>query len=264
MGSVPSRMSNPLKHRLAQGHPSVGSWLLTPSCVAAEAMSYAGFDWVVIDTEHGAVNPESVENIIRTIERTDVVPMVRVAWNDPVLIKLALDRGAMGIVVPWVSTREEAERAISACMFPPKGLRGIGGGRTTMYGQDGGGYMREANDNIIVIVQIETAQAVENIDDILSVEGVGAAFVGPADLSASLGIPGRLDDDIFEQAVSQVLASGKKQGVPTGMYLASPEAVARRIRQGWQLMALANDLDHMLNGARQALATVHGLCGDGR
>ncbi len=264
MSCVPVIAKNPVKDRLAHGHPSVGSWLWTPSCVAAEALSYAGFEWIVIDTEHGAVNPENVENIIRTIERTNVVPMVRVGWNDPVLIKLALDRGAMGIVVPWVSTREEAERAASACMFPPKGLRGIGGGRTTMYGLDGGRYMRDANDSIMVIAQIETAQAVENIDDILSVEGVGAAFVGPADLSASLGIPGQLDDEIFERAVSRVLAAAKKHGVPAGMYLASPDAVARRIQQGWQLMALANDVDHMINGARQALATVRSMCGDER
>lgn len=199
------RTLNRVKNLLAEGKPTLGTWLCIPACASTEAMSYIGFDWMVIDTEHAPHTLETVENLIRTIELTDVVPMVRVGWNEPTLIKWALDRGAMGVVVPWVNSRAEAEKAVRACMFPPKGLRGIGGGRTTMYDLDGGRYMREANDSILVIVQIETRQAVDNIDEILSVDGVGAAFVGPADLSASLGLPGRLEDPVFQAALMRVL-----------------------------------------------------------
>jgi len=225
-------------------------------------MSYIGFDWLVIDTEHAPHSLETVENLIRTIERTDVVPMVRVGWNDPTLLKWALDRGAMGVVIPWVNSREEAEKAVRSCMFPPRGLRGIGGGRTTKYDLDGGLYMREANDSILVVVQIETEQAVNSIDEILSVDGIGAAFVGPADLSASLGIPGRLDDERFQAALARILKSGKEHGVPVGIHLGAPDRVARMIEQGWQFMAIAEDLKHAINGARAAFDRIAELCGD--
>jgi len=253
---------NRAKALLKQGKPTLGSWLCISSCASAEAMSYVGFDWLVVDMEHAPHSFETVENIIRTVERTDVVPMARVAWNDPVLMKKALDRGAMGIVVPWVNSKEEAIAAVRGCMFPPKGLRGIGGGRTTRYDLDDGQYMREANDNILVVVQIETEGAVNRIDEILEVEGIGAAFIGPADLSASLGIFGQLDNPKFESAAMKVLESGKRHNVPVGMHLSSPAMVGKRINQGFQFMALADDIEHMINGAKLAFSEVNKICGN--
>ena len=222
-------------------------------------MSYIGFDWLVIDTEHAAFNVETVENLIRTIERTEVVPMVRVGWNDHTLVKWALDRGAMGIVVPWVNSREEAERAVRSCMFPPKGIRGIGGGRATMYGLDDGAYMRAANDNILVIVQIETMAAVEQVDEILSVEGVGGAFIGPADLSASLGICGMFEDSRFERAAQTVLEACRRHDVPAGIHVGTPDAAAKRVAEGFRFVALADDIEFAVRGARQALERVSAL-----
>lgn len=253
--------ANRVQALLKQGKPTLGTWLSISSCSSAEAMSYVGFDWLVIDMEHSAHSFEGAENMIRTIERTDVVPFVRVAWNDPVLMKLALDRGAMGIVVPWVNSKAEAEMAVRGCMFPPKGLRGVGGGRTTKYDMDEGKYMREANDNILVIVQIETQAAIDNIEEILSVEGVGAAFIGPYDLTSSMGIPGQFKNPRFEEAVQKVLAAGKSHNVPVGMYLGSPEIVAERIGQGFQLVAMTSEIGHMVNGAKQAIARVESICG---
>lgn len=252
---------NRAKKLLQQGKPTLGSWLCVSSCISAEAMSYVGFDWLVVDMEHSPHSFETVENMIRTLERTDVTPMARVAWNDPVLMKKVLDRGAMGVVVPWVNSREEAMAAVRGCMYPPKGLRGIGGGRTTRFDLDDGQYMREANDNILVVVQIETETAINRLDEILSVEGVGAAFIGPADLSASLGIFGQLDNPKFEDAAMKVLEAGRRHNVPVGMHLSSPSMVGRRINQGFRFMALADDIEHMINGAKQAFSEVERISG---
>lgn len=252
-------ITNRVKTLFEEGKPTLGTWLSLPACASAEAMSYIGWDWLVVDTEHAAHNIETVENLIRTIERTDAVPMVRVGWNDHTLLKWALDRGAMGVVIPWVNSREEAERAVESCMFPPKGIRGIGGGRTTMYDMDEEAYMEAANDNIAVIVQIETAAAVENADEILSVEGVAGTFIGPADLSASMGIYGKLDDPRFEDAIQTVLKACKKYGVAAGMHVGTPEAAAKRIEQGFQFIALADDIEFSIRGAKQAFGRVSTL-----
>lgn len=253
---------NRAKELLKQGKPTLGTWLCASSCLTTEAMSYVGFDWLVVDMEHSPHSYEAAENMIRTIERTDVTPLARVPWNDPVLIKKTLDRGAMGVVIPMVNSREEAESAVRSCMFPPLGVRGIGGGRITRFDLDDGEYMRKANENILVIIQIESEKAIADIDDILSVEGLGAAFIGPADLSASLGIFGQLDNPKFEDAAMKVLAAGNKHDVPVGMHLSSPDMVGRRINQGFRFMALADDTEHMINGAKSAFLKVSEICGN--
>lgn len=254
--------NNRAKVLMEQGKPTLGSWLSVSSCQSAEVMSYIGFDWLVIDMEHAPHSFETVENMIRTIERTEVVPMVRVSWNDPVLMKLALDRGAKGIVVPWVNTKEEAAKAVSGCMFPPKGLRGIGGGRTTKYDLDEGKYMAEANDDVLVIIQIETISAVDSIDEIFEVEGLGGAFIGPADLSASMGMFGQLGRPEFEAAVMKVLEAGKRHKVPVGIHVGSNETAAKRINQGFQFMAISDDIEFMINGAKSALSEINKGCGN--
>jgi len=260
--SCQSRLvTNRVKDLFKQGKPTLGTWLSLPTCLSAEAMGYVGFDWFVIDTEHGAHNIETVENLVRTVELSGAVPMARIGWNDLVYAKWMLDRGVMGLVIPLVNTKEEAEKAVRACKYPPEGLRGVAGGRITKFGHDGGQYMKTANDNTLVVVQIETAEAVKNVDEIFSVEGVDAGFVGPADLSISMGIFGQLDHPRFKEAIEKVLAAGKKHGVAVGMHTQTPQDAAMRIGQGMQFVALSSELGHAIAGAKKAFGEVYEATG---
>lgn len=156
---------NRVKARLRAGEVSVGSWLTSGSPLIAEVMAHVGFDWLVVDTEHGAIGIETAQSMLQAISTTETVPLVRVAWNDVALIKRALDIGAYGVVVPMVSTREDAVNAVRFSKYPPEGIRGIGGVRRLLYG--GPDYLSHANEEILVVVQIETAEAVRNAEEIL-------------------------------------------------------------------------------------------------
>jgi 4-hydroxy-2-oxoheptanedioate aldolase len=244
---------NSVKAKLAAGQPSVGSWLTLGSPLAAEYMAHVGWDWLVVDTEHSPIGFESTVNCFRAINTTDTIPMVRVAWNDPALIKRVLDGGALGVVVPLVSSVAEAEKAVAAVRYPPEGMRGVAGGRAMVYGSD---YMLRANEEILCIVQLEQAHAVQASEDILSVEGVDVGFVGPMDLAASLGIPPgqHAGHPKSEEAIQWIVTKAEKVGKPLGVYASSPEEVNRRVEQGFQFVALSNDRVFMLAQARQELS----------
>ncbi len=231
---------NTVKEKLAAGKPVVGTWLSLASWVSAEYMAHMGFDWLVVDTEHSPVGFETTVHCFQAICTTDTIPMARVTWNDPTLIKRLLDAGAMGLVIPMVNSPEEAEQAVKAMKFPPEGFRSLGGGRATVYGSD---YFASANDEIAVIVQIEHIDAVNKAAEILSVEGVDSCFIGPNDLAGSMG----LKPDIHcthpdhEAAVMRVLEAAKKVNKPAGIHCATVEAVNRRIEQGFQFVAISSD-----------------------
>ncbi len=249
---------NTMLAKLRAGQPSVGTWLNSPSSLSAEIMAHAGFDWLVINSEHSAINFESMQSILQAVATTSVIPMVRVIWNDISWIKVPLDIGAYGVVIPMVSTREDAVRAVQACRYPPAGIRGLGGERRTLYG--GKDYVQRANDEIAVIVQIETAQALKNADEILSVPGIDAFFVGPNDLSASMGMAPSLDnrEPAFIEALQRLVALGKKHGVAPGIHCGSPEALNERLAWGFQFLALGADLSYMTEGVRAALPRITG------
>jgi len=247
---------NRVKELWREGKTAVGTWLSLGSPLVAEIIAYLGFDWVVIDTEHGTIDIETTQSIIQAISATDTVPIVRVPWNDPALIKRALDAGAYGLVIPMVNNGEEAIRAVQASRYPPVGIRSYGGPRVRLYG--GVDYFEHANEEILVIVQIEHINAVNRIDEILSVGGVDGFFIGPQDLAASMGIKPALDnsDPRHIEAVSKVLSAGEKHHVPGGILVGSPEAVNQRIAEGFQFIGLSSDEGFLRRAALEALSKV--------
>src|SRR5574341_586816 len=180
--------TNHVKRALREGRPTAGSWLHLCSVISAEIMSRAGFDWLLIDMEHGHGDYQMLLGQLQAIEGCPVIPIVRVQWNDPAVVKRVLDLGAYGVMVPWVGSRAEAEAAVRATKYPPEGVRGIAGShRASGYGRHAAEYWKRANEEILVVVQIETRGALAEIGEIVRVPGIDVVFVGPADLSAALG-----------------------------------------------------------------------------
>lgn len=241
-------MGNPVKMKLAQGQVTVGHWLSFPSPSVAELMASFGMDWLLIDTEHGPASYETVEDMIRAMRGTQVVPLIRVAGNDPVLIKKALDRGAYGVIVPLVNTAEEAEAAVQACRYPPAGIRGIAGTRETRYGLDLRGYFDRWNDDVLVVIQVETRAALDNIDAIASVPGVDVLFIGPNDLSAALGLFQQFDHPEFKAAVQRILQAADRHGIAAGYMASDADSVLARAREGFRFIAAGTDA-RLLAGA---------------
>lgn len=244
-------IENPVKRRLQQGLPAIGNWISFPSPAVVELISGFGMDWLMIDTEHGPASWETVEDLIRAMNGTGVTPLVRVAGNDPVLIKKALDRGAMGVLVPLVNDAQAARAAVAACKYPPDGIRGVAGTRASRYGADLPQYFAEWNRNVLVACQIETAQAVENIDAIAAVSGIDILFIGPNDLSASLNRFRRFDDPEYTRAVSRILEQSKRHAIAAGYMVGNAEEALTRIVQGFRFVAIGSDA-RLLAGATAA------------
>ena len=245
---------NRVKQMLREGKPAIGSWLVSGSPVAAEQMAHLGFDWLNIDQEHAAIDATLTQYLLQAISTTETVPMVRVPWNDPAYIKRALDAGTYGLVIPMVSSAEEAQAVVRAAKYPPQGRRSVGGVRTRLYG--GPDYVEHANDEMLVVVQIEHVDAVRNCEAILSTPGVDAYIVGPNDLCASMGLPASYDPNSpeFEEALDTVLKTAKRLGVPAGIHTSSGKAAARRIEQGYQFVSIQSDVALMAQAARLAVA----------
>jgi 4-hydroxy-2-oxoheptanedioate aldolase len=254
--------ANHVKRRLAAGEPSVGTWLALPSPESAEYVATLGFDWLVADTEHNAIDIRTLSQMFGAIAPAGVAPMVRIPWNTPENIKRVLDAGAWGIVVPMVNSKEEAERAVEATRFPPRGARSVGGGMTALrFGTTGGEYLRHADDEILLVLQIEHVQAVERCDEILGVPGVDACFIGPNDMAASmgigLGVPLESDHPRMIEAVAHVQKTAKACGVAPGVHCSDSNGVNQRIAEGFQFLALASELRYLLGGLKDALGAVN-------
>ena len=242
---------NPVKQRLRQDLPAVGHWISLGSPAVVELLAGAGMDWLMIDTEHSPAGWETVEHMIRAMGGTPVVPLVRVAGNDPVLIKQALDRGALGVLVPLVSTPEQARAAVAAGKYPPEGIRGVAGTRASRYGADLPQYFAEWNRRVLIAVQMETVQALENVEAIAAVPGLDVLFIGPNDLSASLGCFRQFDHPAFRAAAEHVLQAARRAGVAAGYMAAGAADVLTRIDQGFRFVALGSDA-RLLSGAAAA------------
>jgi 4-hydroxy-2-oxoheptanedioate aldolase len=247
--------ANHVKRRLAAGEPSVGTWLAVPSPESAEFVATLGFDWLVADTEHNPIDIRTLSQMFGAIAASGVAPMVRIPWNTPENFKRVLDAGAWGIVVPMVNSKEEAERAVEATYFPPKGNRSVGGGMTALrFGTTGGDYLRHADEEILLVLQIEHVKAVERCDEILSVPGVAACFIGPNDMAASmgigLGVPLESDHPRLVEAIAHVQKTAKACGVAPGIHCSDSKGVNRRIGEGFQFLAMASELRYMLAGLK--------------
>jgi 4-hydroxy-2-oxoheptanedioate aldolase len=249
---------NHVKRRLQAGEPSVGTWLALPSPESAEYVAALGFDWLVVDTEHNAIDIRTLSQMFGVIAPAGIAPMVRIPWNEPENFKRVLDAGAWGIVVPMVNGKEEAERAAEATFFPPKGKRSVGGGMPAIrFGTSGSEYLQRADDEILLVLQIEHEQAVERCDEILGVPGVGACFIGPNDMAASmgigLGVPLESDHPRLVEAIAHVCKTAKEVGVAPGIHTSGSAGLNQRIEEGFQFLALASELRYMVAGLTQAL-----------
>lgn len=233
--------TNPVTDKLRGGQPAVGTWLTLCSPVAAESMAQVGWDWLVVDAEHSPVGFETMVNCFRAAQLGGAVPMARVPWNDTVWIQRTLDAGAMGLVVPMVNSRADAEGVVANMKYATKGQRSFGGSRVAAYIE--GEYRTWADEQLAIIVMIETIQAVEQAEAILGVDGVVGCFIGPNDLALSMGLtqkdmgPG----SEHEAAMLHVLDAAKKTGKAAGKHCFSAQEVTQRIGQGFQFLALLSD-----------------------
>lgn len=231
----------------------MGVAITMASTDSLELLVRMNFDWLFIDTEHAPLNCEMLAGLLQVARLGRATPLVRVAWNDPVVVKKALDAGAMGVIVPWINTREQAEKAVRSAKYPPVGTRGFGPRWLLLAGEDLPEYNRNANDEILVIVQIETVEAMNNLEAIVTTPGVDAYMIGPADLANSLGFPGDFGNPAVEQAISSICERAAKLGVP-GFYAPAPaEICLRRIEQGFRAVCLGSDINFLRLGAQAAL-----------
>jgi 4-hydroxy-2-oxoheptanedioate aldolase len=225
--------------------PTVGAWLAIPDGHSAEIMANVGFDWLCVDMQHGAIDYADSIEMFRAISTTATTPFVRVPWNDPATIMKALDAGAYGVIVPLVNNREEAERAVWAAKYPPEGGRSSGPTRAAIYG--GLDYQQQANSEIAVICMIETAEALEKLDEILSTPGVDAAYIGPSDLAYALGMEPTGDnrDPNHEAKVMEIYAACRRHGVTPGIHTGSAEFTKKWLKVGFQMVTLGTDSGFM-------------------
>lgn len=249
--------TNTLKTSWAAGESTIGLWLSFPDPASAELLGSLDAAYVNIDMQHGLIDYSDAVHLFRAMQRSASVPLVRVPWNEPGIIGKTLDAGAMGVIIPMVNSVAEAERAVSSCFYQPKGSRSHGPIRAAS--ALGPGYAEEANDEIICIPMIETVQAVESIDEILAVPGIDAVYVGPADLSRTLGLPPGPDHEAqsFVDALTTIVAACEKADVIPGIH-ATPALTAKRMSQGFKMITATSDSLALAAGARAGLAEARG------
>ena len=232
---------------------AVNGWLAIPNSFSAETMAHQGWDSLTIDLQHGVVDYQAMVGMLQAISTTPTVPVVRVPWLEPGIIMKTLDAGAYAVICPMVNTREDAQKLVAYTHYAPRGTRSFGPIRALLYG--GADYPQHANDTIVTFAMIETAAALDNLDDILSVEGLDAIYIGPSDLSLALGCRPTFDDldPRAAEAVDHILARAKKHGVVAGIHNATPEAALRRIAKGFQFVTVSSDARLMAAGAQQVV-----------
>jgi 2-dehydro-3-deoxyglucarate aldolase len=240
-----------LKQKLKNNELTIGSWIMMGNTMSVEVMALAGFEWLVVDIEHTSINLETVESLITTIQENNMKALVRVSKNEEVVIKKVLDMGADGIVVPMVSSKEDAVQAVEYAKYPPVGKRGVGLYRASGYGTKFQEYKKWVNDELVIIAQIEHIDAVENIEEIIKVDGIDGTIIGPYDLSGSMGYPGEFERDDVKEAVEKVLKVCKKNNTPSGFHVVDtePEKLKSKIDQGCTFLAYGIDYFFMRDAA---------------
>jgi 4-hydroxy-2-oxoheptanedioate aldolase len=247
--------TNWVRERLRGGQPTVGCFLGLGSPSVAELMAHAGFDWLVVETEHNALDSAEIQHMLMAISSTDTVPIVRVPSADPVFIQRALDMGGMGILVPLVRTAAEAEAIVRATRFPPHGTRSWGPLRASHYTFDNRDYMDRANDNILVALILETREAVENLDAIAAVPGIDVIFLGPADLSFAYGVDFLTGiHPPVEAAIETMIAVCRKHGKASGIGDSSAAGLRRWIERGCTFVTYSTDYSLLASAVRDGLA----------
>lgn len=246
-------MTESLKRRLAAGESPAGSWVSLASPAAAEMVAGLDFDFVVVDTEHAPLSEETVGNLVRAVNAAgDADVVVRVPDNDPVPVKRVLDLGVDGIMAPQVNSVGDAEALVEAVRYPPEGIRGVAGSRASDYGRTLGEYFGGANDRVAILPQIETEEAVERAEDIASVDGVDALFVGPADLSADVGCFGDYEDPAYADVIRRTVAAAEDAGVPLGTLATADEEIPFWLDRGVDFLVVGTDIGYLTSGALSA------------
>ncbi len=247
---------NRLRALWAEGKAAVNGWLAIPDSFAAEVMAHQGWDTLTIDLQHGLADELAMVSMLQAIGNTATVPIVRVPWLQPAPLMKALDAGAMGVICPMVSTREEAQRLVAYTHYAPQGSRSFGPVRAAMV--HGADYPEAANANIVVFAMIETAAALDNLDAICSVEGLDAVYIGPSDLSLALGCKPVFDDvdPPVAQAIDHILERAHAHGIKAGVHNGRPDVARARIAKGFDFVTVGSDARLLIAGSQQILGAM--------
>ena len=240
-------MDSEFAERIRAGEPLSAGWVSLGHPRVAEIVALAGYDFVIVDVEHTPMSLETLDDVVRAIELRGVPTVVRVPWNDPVELKRVLDIGVAGVMIPMVETAAAAEEAVDAMTDPPDGMRGVAGSRATSYGLEFAEYLERADDDLVAILQIETLPGVENAAAISRVEGVDSLFVGPSDLSASLGVAGDWADEAVLGAIDDVLGASE---VPVGSLAVTEEGIEQWVERGFDWVIAGVDSRNLLAGSQ--------------
>lgn len=244
---------NKLKQLWKQEKTAINAWLTIPDAWTAEIMAHIGFDAITIDMQHGLADYQTALSMLQAISTTDAVPLVRIPWNEPVAIMRLLDAGAYGLVCPMVNSREEAEAFVGACRYPPLGFRSYGPIRANIYAGDD--YFDNANHEIMTFAMIETAQALDNIEEIVTTQGLDGVYVGTVDLSISMGLPGLgdLNDPELQDALNNIMMQVVKHKRIAGIHASTPDDAAKLSEQGFRLITFVNDTKLLRSAAKNIL-----------
>jgi len=231
-----------IRQSLAEGQTSIGSWMQIPHASVAEVMGQAGYDWVAVDLEHGAISTHLLPDLFRALELGGTLPLARIALGNPTDCKQALDAGAGGVIVPMVENAAQLLQVRNACCWPPVGSRGVGFSRANLFGKYFERYVEEAKAPLFVAM-IENIHAVKGLEEILRVEGLDAILIGPYDLSASMGLTARFDAPEFVSAMEHIHTLCMRYNIPCGVHVVMPDAKAleQRISEGYRFIAYSMD-----------------------
>tara|TARA_B100000700_G_scaffold33357_1_gene32051 strand:+ start:17714 stop:18511 length:798 start_codon:yes stop_codon:yes gene_type:complete len=249
---------NRFKQWLGESKVPVGTWLMTASTNVAEAIGFAGFDYVVLDMEHVPVDVPQAIAIMQAVAGTPADLVVRLPWNDPILVKRVLDSGAQTLMFPYIQNAEEARQAVASTRYPGRGFRGVAAvHRASRYGTVKE-YLNEADREIGVILQLETPEAIEAMPSIAEVVGVDGLFIGPGDLSASMGRIGDIRHPEVQDAIAEAVAACRARDLPCGIVGADPTLVGEYIAKGFSFVAIGSDMSMMMSRAQEYLAALRG------
>lgn len=250
-----SHSTSVLKQKLKNNELSIGSWLTIPHQAIIEIMGSAGFEWLTIDMEHAPISIETAVNLIGHIQGNGMQALVRVSKNEEVIIKRVLDAGADGVIVPMIKNKEEAIQAVNFVKYPPIGKRGVGLNRAQKYGTAFDTYQKWVKEELVVIAQIEHIDAVNNLEEIFSVEGIDGIIVGPYDLSASMGFPGEYDREDVKEALNKVDEITKRLNKPLGFHVidSNHQKTLEKINKGYSFLAFSIDFFFLGDKAREEM-----------
>jgi len=240
-----------IRTKLKEHHASIGSWLQTGSCNVAEIMADAGYDWLVIDMEHGSISVSDLPDLVRAIELHACLPLVRIPEGNEFFCKNALDAGASGVMVPDIRSAEQMKNVVSWCCWPPAGHRGVGFSRANLFGKYFDNYTKEAQ-NPFIVAQIEHVDAINNLDEILKVPGLDAIIIGPYDLSASMGITGEFNHGEYQQMINDFEKMIMDFNVPYGLHIVQPneKILKQNINKGYLFVGYGTDALFLVNASK--------------